>query len=318
MELILAPLRGHTDFVFRNALLHHFSGLDASCSPFITTVKGRPVRDSHIRDVLPKYNTGHRVIPQIISRDAYEFTVLANQLQSLGYETVNWNLGCPYPMVVNKKRGAGLLPFPDLIDAFLSEVVPQVACTIDVKMRLGKDDPAEALAVIPVLNSHPLGNITIHPRTARQMYDGEPDLDSFEACLRLSGHPVVFNGDITDVESFARIRKRFPEVTTFMIGRGVLMRPDLPEELKGITDYSKRKYSGRLYRFHEDLVRGYGAFGNAEQSLLGRLKQLWCYLSFSLPDAAERLKKIQRARTMKDYRNEVKCAFDALSAREAA
>jgi len=313
VNLILAPLRGHTDFVFRNALARHFSGLDASCSPFITTVKGETVRDSHIRDVLPKYNVGHSVIPQIISKDPEEFTILANQLCSLGYKTINWNLGCPYPMVVNKRRGAGMLPFPELIEEFLSLTIPRVKCTVDVKMRLGRDNPDEATAVLAILNAFPIGCVTIHARTAKQMYEGTVDLDWFERCLAMSTHPVVYNGDITDIPSFDVVSKRFPSLNSFMIGRGVLMNPALPELIKGISGYSGRTYAHRLNRFHEDLIRGYGAWGSVEQTLLGRLKQLWCYLSFSFPNSEDRLRKIQRTKTIKDYRDEVEDAFKELS-----
>ena len=90
MKLILAPLRGHTDFVFRNALSRHFSGLDAQFAPFITTVKGKAVRDSHIRDLLPKYNKSHCLVPQLIGKDADEFVVHAHICR--GVEVIH---GCP-------------------------------------------------------------------------------------------------------------------------------------------------------------------------------------------------------------------------------
>ena len=317
MKLILAPLRGHTDFVFRNTLLRHFSGLDACCAPFITTAKGKTVRDSHIRDVLPKYNKVRCVIPQIISKDPDEFIVLANRLHALGYGTVNWNLGCPYPMVVSKKRGAGMLPHPEIISDFLAAVIPNVTCAIDVKMRLGKDDPVESAGVLAVLNDFPIQNVIIHPRTAKQMYEGTVDLDSFERCLPISRHPVVYNGDITDVKSFKIIANRFRTIDTFMIGRGVLMNPSLAEQVKGITPSSSKKYSERLYRFHEDLVRGYQEFGSDEEPLLGRLKQLWCFLSFSLLRPEETLRKIQRANTLDDYWAEVESAFETLDGKTA-
>ena len=122
MQLSLAPIRGHTDYIYRNTLARHFSGIDVFFSPFITTVKGHVVKESHIKDIIPKYNKGLVVVPQIIGKNAEEFIVLANQIAAMGYPVVNWNLGCPYPMVVNKKRGAGLLPYPELIRDFLAEV----------------------------------------------------------------------------------------------------------------------------------------------------------------------------------------------------
>jgi tRNA-dihydrouridine synthase B len=310
MKLLLAPLHGHTDFVFRNVLFKNFSGIDACYSPFITTVRGKTVRESHIRDVLPRYNKAGCLIPQIIGKDPEEFIVLANQLFSLGYETINWNLGCPYPMVVNKRRGAGLLPHADLISRFLETVVPNITCKIEIKMRLGKDDPSEARDVISALNAFPLSSVTIHARTARQMYSGSVDLDSFAECLTLSRHPVVYNGDITDVASFRRISERFNKINSFMIGRGLLMDPSLAERIKSLTNCSKKTYGERLYRFHEDIVLGYQSIGYAGQMLLGRLKQFWCFFSFSFERPEERLRKIQRVKMMKEYWAEVEEAFE--------
>jgi tRNA-dihydrouridine synthase B len=308
MKILLAPILGHTDFVFRNALARNFHGIDGWYCPFITTVKGKTVRDSHIRDVLPKYNKLKNIVPQIIGKDADEFVILANQLSAMHYPIINWNIGCPYPMVVNKKRGAGLLPYPELIDSFLDKAVPNVKCRISVKTRLGKDHSGEIFDVIPVLNKYPLEEIVIHPRTATQMYGGSVDLDTFEKCLSVSRHQVVYNGDIVDVKSFKSISGRFPSISSFMIGRGILMNPGLPESIK---DIPSTRYKERLYRFHEDLVRGYHDGGCDEMSLLGRLKQIWYYLSCSFAKSEETLKRIQRAKSLDQYWDAVKESFSS-------
>jgi tRNA-dihydrouridine synthase B len=306
MKLSLAPILGHTDFVFRNALARNFKGIDAWYCPFITTVKGQIVKDSHIRDVLPRYNKLKNVVPQLIGKDPDEFIVLANQLFVTGYRTVNWNLGCPYPMVVNKKRGAGLLPYPEMISACLERVVPTVKCRISIKMRLGKDEPNEIFKVLPVLDTYPIEEIIIHPRTALQMYSGTVHLDFFEKCLSLTRHPVVYNGDIVDTASYNRIAQRFPSISSFILGRGLLMNPSLAESIKGLP---ATRYSERLYRFHEDLVRGYSDNGCSKSELLGKLKQIWYYLSFSFHNSEEVLKKIQRSKTMDEYWEEIKQAI---------
>jgi tRNA-dihydrouridine synthase B len=309
MKLCLAPILGHTDFVFRNAQARNFSGIDAWYCPFITTVSGKTVKDTHIRDLLPKYNKLKNIVPQLIGKDAEEFIVLANQLYSIGYHTINWNLGCPYPMVVNKKRGAGLLPHPELISNFLDKVIPSAKCRISIKMRLGKDDPEDIFRVLPVLNNYPLEEIIIHPRTAQQMYGGSVDLNAFEKCLLHTNHPVVYNGDIVKLESYEKISRRFPSIKSIMIGRGILMNPAFPELIKQILP---KRYSERLYRFHEDLVRGYQENGCEEIPLLGKLKQIWCYLAASFSKSEEIVLKIQRTKTLEKYWEEVKEAFEGL------
>jgi hypothetical protein len=66
----------------------------------------------------------------------------------------------------------------------------------------------------------------------------------------------------------------------------------------------------RLYRFHEDILRNYREQSNGQLALLGKMKQLWWYLSYSLNDREESLKRIQRSKTLRDYREIIEEIFD--------
>jgi tRNA-dihydrouridine synthase B len=311
MQLFLAPILGHTDYVFRNALTRHFKGVDVCYTPFLTSVKGSYVKNSHLTDILPKHNKSVPVVPQILGKDPDEFLVIANQINEMGYKSVNWNLGCPYPMVVNKKRGAGLLPYPEMIREFLVKVMPLLKSCLSIKMRLGKDDPDEIFAVLAVLNDFPIQEVIIHPRTATQMYSGTPDLDSFEKCLSACRHPIVYNGDIVDLRSFQSIAKRFPSISNLMIGRGLAINPSLAEMIKNAQPRLPEDFFKRLYRFQEDIFRGYREQSSGQLVLLGKMKQLWWYLSGSLKDGEENLRKIQRAKTLGRYREIIEEVFEA-------
>lgn len=312
MHLYLAPILGHTDYVFRNALTRYFKGIDVCYTPFLTSVKGSHVKNSHLTDILPKHNKSVRIVPQILGKDPDEFLVMANQIHEMGYTSVNWNLGCPYPMVVNKKRGAGLLPYPEMIREFLLKVMPLLNSRLSIKMRLGKDDPHEIFAVLAVLNEFSVQEIIIHPRTATQMYSGTPDLDSFEKCLSVSKHPLVYNGDIIDLKSFQSVAKRFQSISNFMIGRGLAMNPALAEMIKNSQTRLPEDFFKRLYRFHEDILRNYREQSSGRIELLGRMKQLWWYLSYSLTDREETLKRIQRTKTVAAYREIMQDIFAAI------
>ena len=48
--------------------------------------------------------------------------IYAERLAEYGYNEVNINLGCPSGTVVSKKRGAGLLAYPDELDYFLDKL----------------------------------------------------------------------------------------------------------------------------------------------------------------------------------------------------
>jgi tRNA-dihydrouridine synthase len=66
------------------------------------------IKSSYERDILPENNIGLEVIPQIITNDPDEFLFVAKYVQELGYKELNWNLGCPYPMVTKCGMGSGI------------------------------------------------------------------------------------------------------------------------------------------------------------------------------------------------------------------
>ncbi len=187
-------MKGFTDHIFRNTFAEHFGGFDLAVAPFIASKRDRIFKKKYVKDLLPENNTRLPVIPQIMSKSAEDFTVLANYLYDLGHETVNWNLGCPYPMVANKKRGSGMLPHTDRIHAFLDSVIPGIRGTLSIKIRLGWRSTDDIFRLVPVLNQYPLEELIIHPRTGIQRYDGEIDLEAFGRCVSTINHPIVYNG----------------------------------------------------------------------------------------------------------------------------
>jgi len=143
IRLYMAPMKGFTDHLFRSAFADHFGGFDLAVAPFITSKQGPRIKSKYVKDVLPENNTRMPVVPQILSKTAADFIVLANYLYDLGYDTVNWNLGCPYPMVANKQRGSGMLPYTDRILAFLDRVIPEIRGSLSIKVRLGWEENAD-------------------------------------------------------------------------------------------------------------------------------------------------------------------------------
>ena len=302
MFFCLAPIRGITDHVFRSVYSAHFKGFDCAVAPFISTVKGKTVKLSHIKDILPENNRNLPVIPQVIGNNPEDFVVLCQQLYEIGYTTVNWNLGCPFPQVTKKKRGSGLLPYPEKIELFLEHVCPRIKNKLSVKTRLGLLSKDEMEKFIPVLNKFPISEVIIHPRTAKQMYSGKVDLIGFEQFMTSTIHPVMYNGDINDVKSFKDISNKFPEISRFMIGRGALSNPILLEEIQGITtNYST--ITQRIKCFHDDLFKAYDNYFNNPGNLLDKMKGLWFYLSNTLPENKKFLKSIQKTNNPDEYKN---------------
>ena len=311
--LILAPLQGFTDVVFRQAYVRHFTGIDQAMAPFISTMGSRRLKPSRLKDVAPNLNTALPVIPQILGKNPDDFIYLGNYLFDMGYVQVNWNLGCPHSKIAKKQRGSGLLPHPDKIDAFLSRVIPDMKPTLSVKIRLGRKAKEEIRDLIAMFNTHKLDEIILHPRTGEQMYTGAADIDAFERAMNACTHPMVYNGDIVDTASWERIRQRFPKIDRFMIGRGILSNPFLPEQIQGLNtaapppdfqnnDSQKRE---RLKTFYTDLFNSYKQVFSGPGHLIGRMKGFWNYLGPSFENSKKPLKKLLKSNSEQDYSDRV-------------
>ncbi|RJP83083.1 MAG: tRNA-dihydrouridine synthase family protein [Desulfobacteraceae bacterium] len=299
-RLYMAPLKGVTDYIFRNAFAGHFPGIDLAVAPFIAAVNGNRLKKRYIRDLLPENNQAMPVIPQILSRTAQGFVFLANLFYDMGYETTNWNLGCPFPMSPEKNRAAFLLPHGDLIEAFLEEAVPCLKGKMSIKARLGLLDNQELLRLIPVLNRFPIEEVIIHPRTGMQRYEGKPDLSACKECIADLVHPVVYNGDIRSFKDFQLLAEKFPTIDRWMIGRWLLVDPFLPLAIKTGKDACLNGKEKRK-QFHDDLFEQYRDVLNGPKHLLDRMKGLWSYTQSAFQDGSDGLERIRQAGTMDAY-----------------
>jgi tRNA-dihydrouridine synthase B len=296
----LAPIQGVTDALFRNLFHHHFGGFDAAIAPFINPQRHSSFKEKRLADVLPENNPGLPIIPQLLNTDAEDFLAMTDRLHDLGYTHINWNLGCPAPMVARKKRGSGILPYPEMIIALLEKILPRLKVRLSIKTRLGYHHSHEILALLPQLDVFPLQEIIIHARLGKQLYTGEVDLETFALCRQHSSHCLVYNGDIIDTATFQRLAERFPWVNRWMIGRGVLADPFLATSLQQKSCPMHQRLE-KLKKFHTDLYQGYRQRLSGPGHLLGRMKQLWLYLIASFPHKQKVLKKIKRAKTEQQY-----------------
>jgi tRNA-dihydrouridine synthase B len=308
--IYLAPIRGLTDALFREVLASHFGGFDAAIAPFINPQNNSLFADRLLRDVLPENNRKLPVIPQLLHTRAEPFAVLARRLADLGFSHINWNLGCPAPMVARKKRGSGLLPYPEEILAILDKVMPALMIKLSIKTRLGYHRKEEILTLLPELDNYPLEEIIIHSRLGVQLYRGETDPNTFASCQQLSKHRLVYNGDITEPEVFSTLARRFNSINSWMIGRGALANPMLAEQIKGLCPKAPDNRLQRLEKYHIELLSRYQSRLSGPSHILGRLKLLWSYLISSFPGNEKLLKKIQKSHTIDHYQKAVDMLFD--------
>ena len=261
--MILAPLRGVTIRCFRETFADEIrgAGFTEAVTPFISAIPGfDPLQDRELREREPgNWEQGLKVTPQFIGKDPVALRVCLEKVKAAGYDTADLNCGCPYPMVRNKGRGSGLLRTPDVLRRML-----EVGCDVmgpgkfSIKARLGVDRNGELLGLMPMINEFPLRFLTVHARTARQMYGGIIDDEGLGKVAAVSKVPVVRNGDVEFPLSEKRSGDRFP----VMIGRSF------------VRWLGTREDSG-------ELLSRYIAASQAElcgdRPVLGRMKELIAY-----------------------------------------
>jgi tRNA-dihydrouridine synthase len=295
----LAPLQGFTDYIFREAFASVIGKPDACFSPFIETHK--PDHRT-FRDVLPDRNQGQRMIPQILGNDVGEMKGIISQLQQMGYEEINWNLGCPFPRVVKKYTGAGLLPHPDRIDNILENLFTDSKCRISIKMRLGMVNPDDWKSLVPILNRYPLSEVIIHGRTASQMYKGEVNVQAFTEFAGLLSHPACYNGNVFTLEQWQCLHSQLPGITRWMLGRGLLSNPLLLQEIKNNEITSEQQRIVALNALHEQLLILNTNRLSGSSHVLNKMKPYWEYFAESLSGREKGLKKIKKTITLDAYK----------------
>ena len=324
VQLSLGPFQGITDAPFRNVFKRHFGGIDKFYTPFFTGIhKEENAKNLQGEEIDPRCNDVNTLTPQILSTDAEEILRFAKQCKELGYKEINLNMGCPFPRVANKKRGSGLLPYPDKVETMLEGVFEHIGdMKFSVKCRLGYFSPEEIDAIIPIFNRFPLSELIIHPRIGKQLYKGEADVERFKSLIPYINAPLVYNGDIFSVEGFHHILgvisgedPQSPVLKGYMLGRGILANPFLAEDIKTLDCFvvpprndAKRRIE-RLHTYVLDLYEDRLHHAGGSPKVLGRMKELWSYLMYSFDEPQDIWRKIKKINALKEYEEAVETVF---------
>lgn len=304
--LYLAPLQGFTDYHFRNAFQEVLGDVDRFYAPYLKMSHDGIIKEGPKVDVLPENNPFEIVVPQIMACCTDDFMQMAKYLSDLGYEEVNWNLGCPYPMVAKRDLGSGILNKPEKILQILEDVIPKIGMQLGIKMRMGYEDTSDILALLPALNDYPLSEIIIHARYGKQLYQGGCDHDRFEECLPLTNHKITYNGDINSVKDFRILKERFPQITQWMIGRGAIANPFLFEMIQEDTLAFPEDRMEVFHEFLTLLLESHLNTNNNTGNVLIKMKHYWEYFATAFEDGHKYHRMVKKADSISAYEKVLK------------
>ncbi len=298
MRYYMAPMEGITGFIFRN--IHHelFPGMDRYYMPFIAPHTDGSLKSREKTDTDPRHNTSVSAIPQILSSHAESTILSARRLYTQGYREVNINLGCPYPTVVSKGKGAGALEDIDKLAHFLDALfsAPDMpAVSIKTRLRCGSEEEMDALFAL--YENYPLAELIIHPRRQRDFYKGVPDLNSFDRIYQSSRQKLCYNGNIYTPEDLQTFTVAHPAVDAVMIGRGLIRNPALVRSIQGGAALSMEEF----HAFHDRLYQAYSMHLSGPAAILGHMKELWLYWETNLLVTPKKMKEVYKSRTCSMY-----------------
>ena len=305
MKFYLAPLEGITGYVYRNALEKYFSGADRYFTPFIAPDQKRVLRTKEKRDVAPENNRVENLVPQLLTNNAEHFLMTVRVLEDLGYREVNLNLGCPSGTVVARKRGSGFLAYPEELDRFLEQIFEGTDVKISIKTRIGCDSADNAFRLMEIYAKYPLSELIIHPRTQKEYYRGVPDQELFGrlASYYHASSPVCYNGNLLTPPDYISFTEKFPQISSVMLGRGVIANPGLIHQLKTGEQTDRKK----LRAFHDEVLQGYQEYLGTDA--LFRMKEMWIYMSHLFTEHEKYVKKIRKAQSLAEYGYAVDALF---------
>jgi nifR3 family TIM-barrel protein len=214
----------------------------------------------------------HPLAIQLFGSEPRAMADSARLVVAAGADIVDVNFGCPVKKVTRTGAGATLLEQPDLACRIVSSIADAVDAPVSVKMRRGLADGSRAcLELGPRLVEAGAASLTLHPRSAQQMYTGTADHALTAELAALVDVPVVASGDVTSPAK-ARTVIATTGAAAVMVGRGAQGNPWALREMlaEDGVEPTREEIVAELVLFVRETVRELG-----ERRATGFLKKFY-------------------------------------------
>jgi tRNA-dihydrouridine synthase B len=227
-NVVLAPMAGFTDTVFRVIVMQSDCGLVYS---EMVSAKGLVMKDKGSLEFIAISDKEHPIAVQIFGNDPRIMADAAKMVEDAGADIVDINMGCPTPKIVKEGYGAALMKDPELVERIVYSVVKAVSVPVTVKMRKGWDDKSvTAVEIARRAENGGASCVVVHGRTREQFYRGQADWGIIRDVVMSVSIPVIGNGDITSPEDAEKMLQEC-QCAGVMIGRAARGNPWLLERI---------------------------------------------------------------------------------------
>ena len=268
-RLVLAPMAGVSVQAFRRQGRRFGAGL--VCSEMVSCA-GLQHGNERTLGYLRIASDERPLAVQIFGSDPAVMAKAARMVEDAGADIVDINFGCPVRKVTKTGAGATLLDDPDRASRLVEAVASAVSVPVTVKLRRGLENGSRAcLTVGPRLVDAGAASLTLHPRSAKQMYTGTADHSLTAELVSLVDVPVVASGDIVS-RARAQAVLASTGAAAVMVGRAAQGNPwALREILQGESvEPSREEVAAELILFMRETVRELG-----EHRATGFLKKFY-------------------------------------------
>lgn len=235
-RFLLGPMAGITDAAMRSVCIAHGAPL---CYTEMISARGLVCGNRNTGRLLRRLANEKRYIVQIFGREPAVMAAAAGQLEAeLGdaLAGLDINMGCPAPKVFRHGEGAALMGEPELAAKIIRACADAVAVPLSVKFRAGLNArEINAADFARMAEGSGADRITVHGRTAAQMYRGQSDPGIIAAVKAAVAVPVIANGDVCSAASAAALLSE-TGCDSVMVARGAIGNPFLFAELSAYFD----------------------------------------------------------------------------------
>jgi tRNA-dihydrouridine synthase B len=256
-RLVLAPMAGVSVQAFRRQGRRFGAGL--VCSEMVSCA-GIEHRNERTLGYLRVADDEHPLAIQLFGSDPDSMAEAARMVEAAGADLVDLNFGCPVRKVTKTGAGATLLDDPDRAARIVSAIARAVDIPVSVKLRRGlRNGSRDCLRVGPLLVDAGASSLTLHPRSAQQMYTGAADHALTAELVSLVDVPVVASGDI-DSRARAQAVLARTGAAAVMVGRAAQGNPWVLEEIVAgdRREPSREEVVAELVLFVRETVRELG------------------------------------------------------------
>jgi tRNA-dihydrouridine synthase B len=268
-RIVLAPMAGVSIQAFRRQGRRFGAGL--VCSEMVSAA-GIEHRNERTFGYLRVAADEHPLAIQIFGSEPRAMADAARMVEAAGADIVDMNFGCPVRKVTKTGAGAHLMEDAALACRVVEAVTAAVRAPVTVKMRRGFENGSDAcLELGPRLVESGAAGLTLHPRSAQQMYTGEADHALTAELVERVGVPVIASGDINSHEKALAVLEQ-TGAAAVMVARGAQGNPWALREIVEGESFrpTREEVAAELVVFIREAVRELG-----EQRAVGFLKKFY-------------------------------------------